>query len=137
MDYFKRAFTEGISRITNARQTPVVEIKTPVEELLFSFRECCRLIDHFASLDNADSLEADRSLHESKVRDHVKKVISILQEESLWWMSNKVDEINSSARPDEEATLARLPCIATLLKRRMIHELCTRAQRDLPRGCMP
>lgn len=139
MDYLKRAF-QGISRITSTARSPlVVQEKSPVEELVQSFRECCRLIDYFAGLENAESIEADRALHESKVREHVKKVISILQEESSIWI-DEADELGldvPSIFDDEDQLQTKLPCISAFLKRRMVYELCTRAQRDLPRGCMP
>ena len=143
MDYLKRAF-QGISRITISsasatRTPPVTQEKSPVEELVQSFRECCRLIDYFAGLENAESIEADRALHESKIREHLKMIIFILQEESSRWINdaNELSLDDPSILNDEEQLQTKMPCISTFLKYRMVYELCTRAQRDLPRGCMP
>ena len=56
----------------------VRENETPVQELGRRLDSCLELIDYYASTNFADSVEADRALHSSKVREHARVVIRLL-----------------------------------------------------------
>ena len=142
MDYLKKALQAASDSLNKIKITrPVSDDKSPREILIFRFSEFCRIIDHSADLENANSVEADKALHESKVREHIKVIISILQQESELWVSNSLEIENRSPRWTESDKktnqLENLPCISTFISRKYVHEICVRAQRDLPRGCWP
>ena len=102
-----------------------------IEEFEYRFTETLRIIDYYAELPNAESLEADKALHESKVREHIKFAIHILQNEGELWKDN-------SQVLDPSVHLSSItPCLYMFIQRRYMQELCNRALRDRPRGCMP
>ena len=103
--------------------------RLPQEELVVLFKECCAIIDDLADTDDHESSESDRMLYESKVRPNLKAMINLLQGESERWLAQY------SESPDPE--INELPCIDIFLRLHMMQELCVRAVRDMPRGCLP
>lgn len=100
-----------------------------VEEL---FRTTCELLEKLASSADSKSLEGERKLQQSKVKQYLKEMVYLLQEEGFRWLKrNKTD-------PDRDVELnSETPCIDTFLQSRMVQELCNRAVLDNPRGCLP
>jgi len=76
-------------------------------------------------------VEGDKALQGSKVRDHINEMIKLLREEDERW-SYKLIENN-----EEMDNISELPCIEAYLHYRVMPELCNRALKDRPRGCLP
>lgn len=101
----------------------------PDEELVIYFQEVCEIIDTIAESEHPYSIEADRLLYSSKAKDNLQLIVSLLQQESDRWY------IKYSHSPDPEMT--DLPCLDTFIQTHVLHTLCNRASRDLPRGTLP
>ena len=99
------------------------------EEILRLYKSIIQILDTLSDRDDATSPEVDRLLYESKVRSHLKLLVNILQCESDEWLS----KYNENSDPE----LIDLPCINAFLECHMMHELCSRAVKDIPKGCLP
>ena len=102
----------------------------PEEDLVYRAHWSLDLIDHYANSSNADSLEADRSLHSCKLREHARAMITILSKESEKW---KEIELSSKQSINMEA----MPCITIFIQKNIFQEFVDRALLDRPRGCLP
>eukprot|EP01041_Mallomonas_annulata_P012005 gene12005-25155_t len=141
MEYFKKvrdasrkAAIQGIQLIQTVTSAvsdvALAPARKPQEEFLFRFRVSCQLIDHYASVDDSDSVEADKALHASKVRDHLREMVRLLHDEDEVWAKRSVDVTDHE--DDEEDH----PCLEAFLQYHVMQELCNRALKDKPRGCM-
>ena len=102
----------------------------PEEDLVYRAHWSLDLIDHYANSNNADSLEADRSLHSCKLREHARAMITILSKESEKWK-----ESESSSK--QAINMQAMPCIKMFIQKNIIQEFVDRALLDRPRGCLP
>ncbi len=74
--------------------------------------------------------DAERLFHDSKAREHIKEILKLLQADDARWVHSH------SQSSDAESVEKAYPCIDIFLSHHMMRELCTRALKDSPRGCM-
>jgi hypothetical protein len=139
MQYFQKisdtaikAAKQGIQIISSAAEAALssnLPKRKPDEEFHHCFLSVCNIIDELGKLPDADSPEVDNLLFESKVKYHLRVMLMLMEEESDRWFQ----EMNSS----QHSELSPMPCFDAFLHHRVILELCDRAIRDLPRGCLP
>lgn len=96
-----------------------------------NFRSVCELIEQLASLPDSKTAEGERKLQQSKVKQHLKEIVAILEDESYRWC--KRNDVNFR----DDAGSCETPCMDVFLQSRMLQELCNRAVLDTPRGCLP
>jgi hypothetical protein len=76
-------------------------------------------------------VEGERGFYESKARDNVKEILRLIQAEDVRWVASH-DAAAGQAGSDDLA----YPCMSLFMGKHMMGELCSRANRDRPRGCM-
>lgn len=144
MNYFSKVTGSALSlakQSINAMSGSQSDVKTtsgafvhenPQQRIELLFRATCDLIERLASSADSKSSEGDRKLQQSKVKQYLKEIVYILQEEGFRWLKR------NKTNPDRDIDLnSETPCIDTFLQSRMVQELCNRAVLDMPRGCLP
>jgi hypothetical protein len=104
--------------------------ESPHQLLESNFRAACELMEALACMPDSKTLEGDRRLQQSKVKNFLKEVVAILEEESNKWNKRSVSPLDGDGSPGT-------PCMDVFLQSRMVQELCNRAVLDSPRGCLP
>lgn len=117
-----------------SKQTPSTlnipsHVKSPEDRLVYHFQSACEIMDEIGEIDEQSLNEVNRLLYSSKAKDHLKAMVTLLKDES--------EESYSCVSDITEPDTASLPCITTLLQTHVLHALCNRACRDLPRGSLP
>ena len=79
--------------------------------------------------------EADKALHSSKVRDHLREMVRLLHEEDEIWARRSID-ITDTDSSDVTDGSGDHPCLESFLQCHVMQELCNRALKDRPRGCI-
>lgn len=69
--------------------------------------------------------EAEKSLNESKVRDHLREMLRHLQNEDEQWIHSHGEKTDDEIRDH--------PCLEIFLQNHVMEKLCTRAKKDKPR----
>lgn len=77
------------------------------------------------------TVEGERAFFDSKARDHVKELLRLIQVEDMRWVASH----NNAAAAQGSDDLV-YPCMSVFMGKHMMGELCSRANRDRPRGCM-
>ena len=142
MNYFSKVTGSALSlakqsinamsgQSSEVKSTPVVH-ENPQQRIEALFRASCDLIERLAGSPDSKTAEGDRKLQQSKVKQYLKEIVYILQEEGFRWLKR------NKTNPDRDIELnSETPCIDTFLQSRMVQELCNRAVLDMPRGCLP
>jgi hypothetical protein len=104
-------------------------ITSPEDKLVYHFTSACEIMDQIGEIDDQTVSEVNRLLYSSKAKDHLKAMTALLKEES----EQSYSCISELSEPD----VSTLPCITTLLQTHVLHALCNRACRDLPKGSLP
>ena len=142
MNYFSKVTGSALSlakqsinamsgQSSEVKSIPVVH-ENPQQRIEALFRASCDLIERLASSSDSKTAEGDRKLQQSKVKQYLKEIVYILQEEGFRWLKR------NKTNPDRDIELnSETPCIDTFLQSRMVQELCNRAVLDMPRGCLP
>ena len=115
--------------ISRGQQQQHYNSDSPRDVLISLVHSVCGVIDQHAISDGADSLEGDRVLYESNAREYLRHIIDMLIADGARWVDSMAGAAGSS---DVE-----LECVDAFLQTNAMHELCRRAGRDLPRGCLP
>jgi hypothetical protein len=136
----KTSATELANKILTESRTPTsstISTDRPSAnkaELLRLFRAICDVFDAISkSSVDAHSVEAERKLNQSKVREYFGSIILILK------IDREHDHrLSRMAREDRSLDDAkRGVCIDAFVQNMMVQELCNRAIFDSPRGTMP
>lgn len=118
------------SELTSAPLPIPPSERSPQEQLVFLFKAVTEEIDSMAEdEDYSETPETDQRVYNSKLRAYLKSMIVLIQAESDTWIAKY------ALSPDPE--VSDLPCLDTFLQKHIMQELCIRAIRDIPRGCLP
>ena len=132
----KRA-KEGLAAITHAASELMssgqASSRRPGEELLNSFKDFCAEIDTLAEADDMESTDGGGVVIDTNVFEQLSVIIDLLRRESREWSLSGGDP----SGPLVEYDAAKLQCLEVFVENHMMHEICMRAIRDIPRGCMP
>jgi hypothetical protein len=97
MDFLKKAVQAASSSFSKISLNRQIDKRNSVNELIYRFKEICKILDYFSELENANSIEVDKQLHESKVREHFRVILNLLEDESdAWILSTSNNQILSS-----------------------------------------
>jgi hypothetical protein len=136
----------------------------PKVELIQLYEEFCSIVDDLASVESAESIEADIKLSQSNARPILRRIITLLQSESELWVEHQKSHIQfhtihpvsslttprivtssgsespqkpSSAKSRPYLEDIEIPCLEHVLQSNMIQGIINRALTDTPRGLMP
>jgi hypothetical protein len=134
---FKRA-KQGIEALKNVASELMSPSATspayrPHQELILAFKSFCEDIDRAADCDTTDSMGDFDIKVDSKACDRLAVIVELLRRESRDWIR---DNRLAVTLPTHHDTF-QLLCFEAFVENHMTQELCLRAIRDVPRGCMP
>lgn len=120
----------GIVNMEGKGNTPLSTV-TPQQSLDMNFRAVFEIAELLASSNYSKTAEGEWKLNQSKVKQHLKEIVTILEDESYRWC--KRHDLNFK----DNSMGYETPCMDAFLQSRMVQELCNRAVLDTPRGCLP
>lgn len=133
----KQGSAQIISSVNKAITTATISAPAPkavelskTDELTLLFKEICEIIEYLALLPDADSIDTDAKVSQTPLRQKLKRMVEILQEEGDGWQSSQ----RYFSEADEEQSA--VPCIDHFIQLNVVSELCNRAMNDTPRGIM-
>jgi hypothetical protein len=103
-----------------------------VEEFMLLFKSICEILDSIIDSYLTNS-EEDMEINESKIKNHLKLMISTMEKESINWFHGQKDYQSQLSG----GLMTDMPCINALISNHILQELCERSSKDVPCGCMP
>lgn len=144
MDYFRKVkesatkiAKQGVqilsttkTSIISREDSEVAKSISPIDELNKLFKDIMNFLDNLSLSPEADSWEADIKLHNSNIRDNLKRIILLLKYDCEKWISHQ-------RNPNQDMEDSLTPCIDLFLQLNIIQSLASRAMKDYPKGLLP
>lgn len=126
------AVSNKIHRLSNINNNNNNDRVISVEEFMLLFKAICEILDTIIDAYLTNS-EEDIEINQSKIKNHLKLMITTMEKESINWFHGQKDYQSQLSG----GLMTDMPCINALISNHILQELCERASKDIPCGCLP
>lgn len=109
--------------------------KRPVDDFVLRFNCICKILDGLAKAES--TVDTEKSLHQSKIHEHIKEVLRHLHAEDRMWCDKEIKSNGGTMKPELAEEVTDHPCFDVFIESRYMDEICRRARQDRPRGSLP